>query len=100
MEDNKTKTIELVEGVDKLLSKIPGDGSKTAVGAAILAALPHLVEAFPAILAVSPYLNMVGLALALIGLAHKPLKAILAKADQLSTLARDGKPGVRSAEQD
>lgn len=98
--EKEKKLNELIKGVDKLLKRIPGDGQKTAIGAGLLAALPHIVEAFPQLLSLAPYLNLIGLGITLLGLAHKPIKVMVSKMGDVTVLARDGKPGVRSAMED
>lgn len=96
-QEKQTKLAELLKGVDSLMSKIPGNGNKTAIGAAILAAMPHLAEAFPVLLTVTPYLNMVGLLLTVGGMVHKGIKF-----SRMSMFKphMDGVPGAKQARED
>ena len=64
--------------LDDLLSKLPGNGSKTVVGAGLNILLPLLLAKFPMLLMLQPALSGVSLAITGLGMLHKAVKAFRA----------------------
>ena len=60
--------------LNKLLSSLPFDGSKTTIGLAINALLPLIVVNFPQVLVVEPVISAVATTLTALGILHKAVK--------------------------
>lgn len=72
---------KLLANIDDILSKLPFDNSKTAIGLGLHIAIPVLVAYFPFLLAAAPILGQVSVVIASVGAIHKGVKALLATAE-------------------
>lgn len=72
---------KVLNSFDKALSKLPFDGNKTNISAALKVAFPILALKFPFLLFTAPIidgLTSIGIG---VGLVHKGIKAVKAKED-------------------
>ena len=66
----------LMASADNLLSKIPFDGDKTAIGAGLHVLLPLLIAYVPAIAMAGDLIDGIAMSLVAVGLVHKGVKKV------------------------